>query len=115
MTVETIAIILIFPMVLALNLLFIYLFTRRAVKQFVIPALTSKGYVFVSYKWVGFFACGDFKNDRMNFAFFKTGTNSISIYAYIYYKDGDSNDKRITIRIDVESLSIDKVNYSAEI
>ena len=109
-----IAILIIFPLILIGNVLLFHLFIKRAIKKFVIPFLKNKGYLLTDYKWVGFFGCGDFRNEQMEFALFKTGPNSISIFSYIYYK-GLDNTKRATIKIDVVSLSIAKVTYSNEI
>lgn len=114
MTVEIVAILMIFPLILVGNLLLFRLFIKSAIKRFVIPFLGNKGYLLVDYKWVGFFDCGDFKNEQMDFALFKTGPKSISIFSYIYYKDLD-NTKRATIKINVESLSVVNVIYSSEI
>jgi hypothetical protein len=114
MTLLIILIITLLLFILGGNLFLIKLYIKKSTKRFVIPILESKGYLLTDYKWVVFWGDGDFKNEQMNFALFKTGLNSISIFAYIYYK-GSDNIKRITIKIDIVSLSIDNVTYSSEI
>ena len=111
MTLETVAILLVFPLIFTGNILFTYVFIKKAIRSFVIADLKNKGYLFVNYKWTGLFNHGDFENKQDFFAFFKTSLNSISIFSYIYYKDSEET-KRMTIKIKVVDLSIDTVVYS---
>jgi hypothetical protein len=103
-----------FLLLLIGNLLLFYLIISTAIERFVIPYFYNKGYSLIDYKWVGFLGTGDFKNEEMDFALFKTGLNSISIFSYIYYKDSDRT-RRTTIKIDVVGLSIANVTYSYDI
>ena len=108
------AIILIIPLVLLLNVLLFHFLIKKAIKAFVKPELARKGLIFMGYKWVGFLGCGDFKNEQMEFALFKTSLNSISIYSFIDYKDFD-NIKRVTVKINVLGLSVGNVIYSNDL
>lgn len=101
-------------LLIILNILFFYLFIRIAVKRCVEPYLNSKGYTLVNYKWAGFWDTGDFKNEQLSFALFKTGPKFISIFSYVYFNDLYIT-KRTTIKIDLVGLSIVKVTYSNNI
>ena len=98
------------PLVILLNVILFYVLIKIAIKRFVKPELERKQLLFVDYKWVGFWGCGDYKNESIEFALFKTGLNTISIYSYIYYKDSDCP-KRTTIKIYITGFNIDRVEY----
>ena len=96
--------------VLLMNVLLLYLKIKVAIRKFVKPELEQKRLTYVNYKWTGLWGCGDFK-DEMEFALFKTGLHTASVYSYIYYKSAGTT-KRVTIRIDLINEVIDKVLYS---
>ena len=102
------------PVLVTANLLLFHVFIRQTIKKVVRPALAIKGYVFIDYKWAGFFSCGDFKNEQMDFALFGTGILTHSIYSFISYRDWDGV-KRITIKIEINCLRVDNVIFSSEI
>ena len=99
---------------LLLNVLLFHFLIKKAINLIVKPELANKELFFVDYKWCGFFDCGDFKNEQMEFALFKTSLNSISIYSFIDYKDFD-NIKRVTVKINVLGLSVGNVIYSNDL
>ena len=99
--------------VLLINVLFLHLKIKRAVRKFVKPELEKNGLIYVDYKWTGFWECGDFK-DKIEFALFKTGWNTSSIYSFIYYNEGGMT-KRVTIKIYFVDLTVDRVLYSNEL
>ena len=105
--------ILLLPSIIFLNVVLFHMQIKRAIKRVVKPALEKSQLTYVGYKWAGFWSCGDFKNDSMDFALFKTGLNTTSIYSYLYYKDSDVN-KKITIKIYLIGFEIDKVEYSGK-
>ena len=96
--------------VLFVNVLLFYLHIKTAIRKFVKPELEQKGLKYVDYKWTGFWECGDFR-DRIEFALFKTGLNTTSVYSYVYYKS-DGITKRVTIKIYLINSIIHKVVYS---
>ncbi|MES2426706.1 MAG: hypothetical protein V4560_07010 [Bacteroidota bacterium] len=106
--------ILLLPIIILLNVLLFHVLIRSAIKRTVKPALEKNQLVFVDYKWVGFWDCGDFKNDSMDFALFKTSLNTLNIYSYLFYKDLDVI-KRITIKIYVEGLRVTEVEFSSNL
>ena len=79
--------------VILINILLFQLWIKSAIKRIVKPALENNHLNYIGYKWVGFWGCGDFKYDKMDFALFKTGMNTSSIYSYLYYKDLQINKK----------------------
>ena len=100
-------------LVVLINLLLIYSHIRTAVRKFVKPELEKNGLTYIDYKWTGFWGSGDFK-DKIEFALFKTGWNTTSVYSFIYYKNARVT-KRVTIKINLINLIIDKVLYSNEL
>jgi hypothetical protein len=96
--------------VIFINVLLFHLHIRTAIKQIVKPELQRNGLTYVDYKWCGFWGCGDFK-DNIEFALFKTGLHTTSIYSFIYYNDGEKT-KRITIKINRKDFSATQVLYS---
>ena len=99
------------PFIILANVALFHLLVKTAIRRIVKPELEKRNLTYVSYKWAGFWSCGDFRNDSMDFALFKTGLNTISIYSYVYYKDSDEI-KKITIKIYIVGVGVNKVEYS---
>ena len=106
-----------FILIIAGNVIVFHILIKRAIKDFVNPALSSKNMVFINYKWPGFFSKGDFKDGDIALnALSNTGLNRTSIYSYIYYKDLKGGlIKSVTIKIYRVSSSIENVVYSSDI
>jgi hypothetical protein len=114
MLILNILLLIVFPVVIFLNIFIVSYIIKSALKKFVKPQLIQKGFVFVDYKWCGFFSHGEFKDDKFKITFVSmNGNPSISIYVDIYYKDAGL-EKKITIRIDTLFCFIRKVVYSAK-
>jgi hypothetical protein len=111
------AILLLFPLIIASNVFFLHLLIKAALKSYIKPQLEAKGLYFKDYKWCGFFNTGDFKNVDIGLTTLsKTGLNSISVYTFIYYQSVEQNlEKKVTAKIDVVGISIEKVVYSNEL
>ena len=102
------------PLVIFINVILFHILIKSAIKRLIKPVLENNKLTFVDYKWVGFWGCGDFKSDNMEFALFKTGLNTLSIYSFLYYKNLDVI-KKITVKIYVEGLKVSKVEFSSKI
>jgi hypothetical protein len=106
--------ILIFPVVIALNMLIYRIIIKNALKKYIEPKLKEKGLLFIDYKWPGLLSNGDFEDNNLTLKVMnKNGNVSNSTYAYIYYKELNGA-KKITVRVDTTFWIIDSVTYSSE-
>ncbi len=107
-TLNIIALIL-FPTVIALNVLIVRSIINRALNRFIKPTLASNGLTFIDHNWAGLFSTGDFKSQ---FSFWDLVIRSEpAIFVYVAYYDNNVK-KRITVRIDTVFLFIQRVIYS---
>jgi hypothetical protein len=107
--------ILLFPLIIALNMLIYRLIVKKALKKYIEPKLTQRGLLFIDYKWPGLFSSGDFKDQALTITIMnKNGNIFNSVYTYVYYKESNET-KKITARIDTIFWFIKKVTYSSDL
>jgi hypothetical protein len=108
-------IILLFPTIIALNMLLYHMIVRKALRKYIKPKLKDNNMSFIKYKWPGLFSNGDFKDDEMALTIMsKNGSIVNSTYVDIYYNKLDDT-KKITARIDTIFFFIYKVHYSSKL
>lgn len=108
-------VILIVPIVIALNLFLYQMIVRKALRKYIRPKLKENNLTFINYKWPGLFSNGDFKDDKLALTVMgKNGSIVNSTYAYIYYNKLNET-KKVTARIDTTFFKICKVHYNSEL
>lgn len=107
-------ILLLFPTIIAINVLAYTLTVKKALRKFIEPKLRENECAFIDYKWPGLLSNGDFRSNDIAFTDMnKNGNIFNSTFAYIFYKKGNET-KKITARIDTAFLITRKVVYSSE-